>query len=100
MVDVTKPLRGSSRRALNFLFGTQRLLGEEIAFAREEMLDRLKTETHLLSEFLSKLAEAHSVNDVRMMYEICGRHQLDFIRRDCERLLKHAQRSVEVWLRL
>ena len=99
-VDVAEPPCGSSERVMNFVFGTQRLLGEEIAFASKEMLDRAQTETHLFSEFLSKMAEAHSVNDIRMMYEICGEHQLDFIRRDYERLLKHAQRSVDVWSRL
>jgi hypothetical protein len=96
----TRSLGRSSKQAMNFLFGAQRLLGEEITFAGGEMLDRAQTETHLFNEFLSKLAQAHSVNDIRMMYEVCGQHQLDFVRRDCERLLKHTQRSVDAWSRL
>jgi hypothetical protein len=99
-VTADPPAAGSSKRAMNFLFGAQRLLGEEITFARDEMLDRAQTETHLFNEFLSKLAQAHSVNDIRMMYEVCGQHQLDFVRRDCERLFKHTQRSVDAWSRL
>lgn len=98
--DPSKPLRRSGKQAMNFMFGAQRLLGEEITFARDEILDRAQTETHLFNEFLSKLAQAHSVNDIRMMYEICGQHQLDFVRRDCERLFKHTQRSVDAWSRL
>jgi hypothetical protein len=99
-IDVAKPLGGPGMLAPNFLLGAQLLLREEIAFAGDEMLDRLRTETHLWSEFLSKLAEAHSVNGIRMMFELCAKHQLEFIRRDCERLLKHAERSVDVWSRL
>ncbi len=28
------------------------------------------------------------------MYEECGQHQIDFIRRDCERLFKHGERMI------
>lgn len=86
---------GSSKRALEFLFGAQRLLGEEIAFVREEAVDRAQTETHLFNEFLSKVAEAHSVKDYVGMYEACSQHQLDFLRRDCDRFFKHARHSFD-----
>jgi hypothetical protein len=99
-MEVARPLTRSSKRAMSFVFGAHRLLGEEITFAGDEMLDRAKTETHLFSEFLSKLAQAHSVNDIRTVYEVCGQHQLDFLRRDCERLMRHTQRSVDAWSRL
>ena len=79
---------------MNLMSGA-RLLGEEIAFATNEMLDRVQTETHLFGEYLSKMAEAHSVNDIRTMYEVCGQHQIDFMQRDCERLFRHARRSIE-----
>ena len=82
-------------RVLEFMFGAQRLLGEEIAFVRDEALDRAQTETHLFNEFLSKVAEAHSVKDYVGMYEACGQHQLDFLRRDCDRFFKHARRSFD-----
>ena len=29
------------------------------------------------------------------MYEECGQHQIDFIRRDSERLFKHGERMIE-----
>ncbi len=29
------------------------------------------------------------------MYQECARHQLDFIRRDTERLLKHSDRMID-----
>ena len=80
---------------MNLMSGA-RLLGEEIAFATNEMLDRVQTETHLFGEYLSKMAEAHSVNDILMMYEICGQHQMDFIQRDWARVFKHARHVIEV----
>ena len=82
-------------RVLELLFGAQRLWGDEIAFVRDEALDRAQTETHLFNEFLSKVAEAHSVKDYAGMYEACSQHQLDFLRRDCDRLFKHARHSFD-----
>ena len=87
----------TSKLSLNLLFRALWLLGEEIAFATNEMLDRAQTETHLFGEYLSKIAEAHSVNDIMTMYTVCSQHQIDFVRRDCERLFTHAQRLIGIW---
>jgi hypothetical protein len=95
-VDLTRPPSEPGKLPLNFLIGAQRLLCEEIRFASDEMLDRAQTETQLFGEFLSKMAEAHSVNDIVMMYEVCGRHQMDFMQRDWARLLKHARHLIDV----
>ena len=94
--DLAKPSNEPGKLSPNLLLSAQRLLLEEIGFARAEMLDRLQTETHLFGEFLSKMAEAHSVNDILMMYEICGQHQMEFIQRDWARLFKHARHLIEV----
>lgn len=85
----------ANRRMVDLLFGAQRVLLEEIVFAADEWLDRARTETHLFAEFISKLAGAHSVNSIWTMYEECGQHQIDFIRRDCERCFKHSRRMIE-----
>jgi len=77
------------------MFGAQKILLEEIVFAGNEMFDRARTETHLLSEFVSKVAESHSVRDLSTMFEECSRHQIDFLRRDSERLFRHGQRMLE-----
>jgi hypothetical protein len=82
-------------RVMNVVFGAQRLMLDELVFVSNEMLDRTRTETHLFTEFASKLAQAHSVNNIRAMWEECGRHQVDFLRRDAERLFKHGQRTIE-----
>jgi hypothetical protein len=68
---------------------------DEMVFAGNEMFDRTRTETHLLSEFASKTAGSHSVKDLKTMGMECTQHQLDFIRRDCERVFKHSERMIE-----
>ena len=93
--DAVARFTSANKSALEFIFGAQRMLLEEIVFAGNEMVDRTRTETHLLSEFVSKVAESHSVRDLRTMFEECSRHQIDFLRRDSERLFRHGQRMLD-----
>ncbi len=79
---------------LEFMFGTQRMMFEELMFVSDAMLERTRTEMHLLTEFVAKMAGAHSVKDVRTLCQECGQHQLDFFRRDSERLFKHGERMI------
>ena len=88
-------LTAANKHALDFMMGAQKMLLEEMVFAGNELLERSRTETHLLSEFVSKLAGSHSVKDLKTMGEECAQHQLDFIRRDSERLFKHGERMIE-----
>ena len=85
----------ANERAASFLFGAQKLMFEEFVFTGNELLDRAQTEMHLFSELVSKIAGAHSVKDIGTMYEECSKHQLDFIRRDCDRVFKHGERVVD-----
>jgi hypothetical protein len=89
-------LTAASKHALDFMMGARKLLLEEMVFAGNELLERSRSEMHLLSEFVSKMAGSHSVKDVKTMGEECAQHQLDFIRRDSERLFKHGERMIEV----
>jgi hypothetical protein len=93
--DAAARFANANKNALEFMFGAQKMLLEEIVFAGDEMFDRARTETHLLSEFVSKVAESHSVRDLRAMFEECSRHQIDFLRRGSERLFRHSQRMLE-----
>jgi hypothetical protein len=89
-VEATKLNQG----ALEFILGAQKMMFEELVFLGDEMLERTRTETHLFTEFVAKMAGAHSVKDIKTMYQECGQHQLDFIRRDSERLFKHGERMI------
>lgn len=85
----------ANERTASFLVGAQKLMLEEFVFASNALVERAQTEMHLLSEFASKMAGAHSVKDVRTMYEECGKHQLEFIRRNCDRLFNNGERVIE-----
>jgi hypothetical protein len=89
-------LTKTNKSALDFMIGTQKAMLEEMIFVSNEVLDRIRTETHLFSEFSSKLGGVHSVKNLKTMYDECGQHQIDFVRRDCERLFKHGKRMIEV----
>lgn len=90
-----KLMATANERAAAFVVGAQRLILEELIFAGTAFVERAQTETHLCSEFASKLAGAHSIKDIGTMYEECSKHQLDFIRRDCDRMFRHGERSIE-----
>ena len=93
--DAKSRMAKANERAASFMVGTQKLMLEEFVFASNALVERVQTEMHLLSELASKMAGAHSVKDVRTMYEECGKHQLEFIRRDCDRLFKNGERVIE-----
>ena len=80
--------------ALQFMLGAQKMMLEEMVFLGDEMLERTQTEMHLFSEFVAKMAGAHSVRDITTMCQECGQHQLDFVRRDSERLFRHGERMI------
>lgn len=83
-----------NQRSLEFMLGAQKILFAEMVFLGDEFMERARTETHLFSEFVTKMAGAHSVKDIRTMYQECGQHQLDFIRRDTERLFRQGERMI------
>ena len=89
------PMAKAGERAASFMRGARKLMFDELQFASNEMIDRAQTETHLLSELLSKMAGAHSVSNIRTMYEECSKHQIEFVRRDFDRLFRHGERMVE-----
>jgi hypothetical protein len=86
---------GTNDRARNFMTGAQTLMLEELVFAGSEVFDRAVTEMHLFNELVSKMAGAHSVRNIQTMFEECGQHQLDFLRRDSDRLFRHTKRAIE-----
>ncbi|MEH2555639.1 hypothetical protein V1286_003168 [Bradyrhizobium algeriense] len=83
-----------NQSALEFMLGAQKMMLEELVFFGDEMLERTRIEMQIFNEFVTKMAGAHSVRDVRTMYQQCGEHQLDFFRRDAERLFKHSERMI------
>ncbi len=93
--DTASQLTKANRYALYGLADVRNVMLDEVLFAGNEFLNRAITETQLFNEFLAKMAEAHSVKDIGAMYRECSRHQVEFIRRDTERLLKHSERVID-----
>ncbi|MBS0528639.1 MAG: hypothetical protein JSS22_04530 [Proteobacteria bacterium] len=93
--DAATQMTKANQRVTHFMVGAQKLMLEELVFLGNEFFDRAQTETHLFSEFVSKMAGAHSVKDIRTMYEECAKHQLEFIRRDCDRMFKNGERVID-----
>lgn len=100
VVDAGMHLAERNKSALEFVHGVQQLMFDEAMLAGNDALDRARTETHLFSELISKLAGAHSVANLQTMYEECSRHQIDFLRRDSERLFRQGQRVIEASAKL
>jgi hypothetical protein len=93
--DVAARFRRTNKAALEFVFGGQKILIEEMTFVGNEIFDRARTETQLFSEFVSKMAASHSVKDWNTMFRECSQHQIDFLRRDSELVFRHGQRLLE-----
>jgi hypothetical protein len=94
--EAAERLTKASKHAVGFMLAAQSMMLEEVVFASNELLDRSRTEMHLFAEFASKLAGSHSVEDLKTMYQECGKHQIDFIRRDSDRLFKHGERMIKL----
>jgi uncharacterized protein YceH (UPF0502 family) len=94
-IEVDAQIAKANQRTANLMFGAQKLMFEELVFIGNEIVERAQTETHLFSEFASKMAGAHSVKDIRTMYEECAKHQIEFVRRDCDRLFKNVEHMIE-----
>jgi hypothetical protein len=94
-LDIPARVAQSNKHMLDLMVGAQRIILEEFVFAGNEFLDRARTETHLFTEFISKVAGVHSVKGMQTMLEECGQHQLDFVRRDCERMFRHGQHMMD-----
>src|ERR1041384_2866837 len=85
-IQTETPAARANQQAAIFMIGALKLIFDELQFANNELIERAQTEMHLLSELVSRIAGAHSVNDIRVMYEECSKHQIEFFRRDCDRL--------------
>jgi hypothetical protein len=93
--DAGSQLTRANKYVFSLWTGSRNVLLDEMMFAGNKLLERAIAETRVFNEFISKLAEAHSVKDLGRTYQECTKHQLEFILRDTERLLKHSERVVD-----
>src|SRR4051812_7881106 len=81
-----------NKRALHFLFDTQRVILGEMVTASDEMLEDVRAEMHLAAEFASKINGAHSVENIRTVLKECGQHQMEVFSRESQNFLRRNQR--------
>lgn len=93
--DVVSELAGINKRSLDFIFGAQKVILDEMVDLGNDALERSQAELSVANEFVAKIAEAHSAKGFREVYDECGKHQVDFFRRDSERVFKHWQRFLD-----
>ena len=98
--DAAARFSDANKDALHLMMGVQTALLREMVFAGYEIFDRTRTEMHLFAECASKIASAHSVGDIRTTWAECSRHQLDYMRRDTDRLLMHGEQMIETATKL
>ena len=84
-----------NKRALHFVFDTQRVILGEMVTASDEILEDVRAEMNLAAEFAAKINEAHSVENIRSVLRECGQHQMDVFNRESRNLLRRNQRLVE-----
>ena len=63
----------------------------EMIEASKDVLQRAHTEMHIIADFASKIAEAHTAAGVVKAYEDCIHHQSDIMRQDVDRSLAHGR---------
>jgi hypothetical protein len=80
---------------LNAVRDVQKAFVTETMLSANEAMDRFRVEAHLANEFLSKMAGAHSVKDLGTIWEECGRHQIEFARRESDRFFGHGARLLD-----
>ncbi len=93
--SIANQLAGMNKRSIDLFFNVQKVAFEEMLDVSNDAIQRTSAEFSIANEFASKIAGAHSVNDLKQVYEECGKHQADFFRRDSERAFKHWQRFLD-----
>lgn len=93
--SIANQLAGMNKRSIDLFLNVQKAAFEELIDVGNEALERTSAEFSIVNEFASKIAGAHSANDLKRVYEECGKHQADFFRRDSERAFKHWQRFID-----
>jgi|MTBAKSStandDraft_1061840.scaffolds.fasta_scaffold163655_2 hypothetical protein len=85
----------SGRQALEITFGVHKAMLDEMAKASDDFMERMRTEIEVASEFVARLASAHSVKDIASACNDCGQHQADAFRQESQKLFQQSQRLCE-----
>lgn len=93
--SIADQFAGMNKRSIDLFLNVQKAAFEELIDVGNDALERTSAELSIANEFASRIAGAHSANDLKRVYEECGKHQVDIFRRDSERVFKHWQRFLD-----
>ncbi len=93
--DITTQLAEANKRGLQFSLGAQKAILDEMIEAGSSALEHTQAQMNVASEFASKIAEAHSFKDIIKVYQDCGQHQMDVVRKESQRFVAHGRELLD-----
>jgi hypothetical protein len=93
--DVSSQLTEIASRGTRFALGAQRLALYEIVQANQDALEHARSGMNIAQEFVSKVAQAHSVKDLTAAFQNCGHEQMDRFHRSYEHFFTHGHEIFE-----
>jgi hypothetical protein len=94
--DVSSQLTEIATRGTRFTLGAQKLALYEIIQANQDALELARSGMSIAQEFISKIAQAHSVKDLTAAFRDCGHEQMDRFHRSYEHLFTHGHEVFDV----
>lgn len=93
--DITAQIADASKRSLEFSFGAQKAIFDEIIEAGSSVLQHTQAQMNVATEFATKVAEAHSFKDIVSAFRECSQHQMDVVRKDSQRFVAHGREIID-----
>jgi len=93
--DVSSQLTEIANRGTKLALGAQRLMIYEIIQANQDALEQARSGIGITQEFISKIAQAHSVKDLATAFRDCGHEQMDRLHRSYEQSFAHGHEIFE-----
>ncbi|MFX4462418.1 hypothetical protein ABTA61_19490, partial [Acinetobacter baumannii] len=79
--DVSSQLTEIANRGTKLALDAQKLIIYEIIQANQDALEQARSGVSITQEFISKIAQAHSVKELTAAFRDCGHEQMDRLHR-------------------
>jgi len=93
--DVSSQLTEIANRGTKLALDAQKLIIYEIIQANQDALEQARSGASITQEFISKIAQAHSVKELAAAFRDCGHEQMDRLHRSYEHLFVHGHEVFE-----
>jgi len=93
--DVSSQLTEIASRGTRLTLGAQKLILYEIIQVNQDALEHARSGISIAQEFISKIAQAHSVKDLAATFRDCGHEQMNRAHQSYEHLFAHGHEILE-----